>query len=75
MSGQVHYAANNSLLVVNQHGKLRRLFVPIAVRSHTKVGIILNGSTVYVEEVAEHKVYRIIYRVFNSWYPYYYFRL
>ena len=66
MSGQIQYVTNNSLLVVNPHGKLRRLFVPFAVRSHAKVGVILTGSTVYVEEVAEHRIYRIIYRVFNE---------
>ena len=75
MSGQVHYAANNSLLVVNQHGKLRRLHVPIAVRTLVDVGALKMGAHVYVEEISSHKRHRIVYRIFNSWYPHYYFRL
>ena len=75
MSGQLYYAANNSLLVVNQHGKLRRLFVPIAVRTLVDVGVLKMGTHVYVEEVAEHSQHKILYRVFNAWYPYLYFKL
>ena len=75
MSGQVHYAANNSLLVVNQHGKLRRMYVPITVRTLVDVGALKMGAHVYVEEVAAHSTHKILYRVFNVWYPYNYFKL
>jgi hypothetical protein len=64
-----------SLLVITQGGKLRKLFVPIAVKTMLAVGPLEAGATVYVEEVAEHKKYKIIYRIFNSWYPHSYFKL
>lgn len=75
MSGQIQFVANNSLLVVNPHGKLRRLFFPIAVRTLVDVGTLKMGTHVYVEEISSHKRHRIVYRIFNSWYPHYYFRL
>jgi hypothetical protein len=75
MSGQVYYSTNNSLLVVNQHGNLRRLYVPIAVKTLVDVGALKMGAHVYVEEVAAHNKHKIVYRVFNVWYPYNYFSL
>jgi Arm DNA-binding domain len=39
------------------------------------VGIIKEGTIVYVEAVAQHKEHKIMYRVLNQWVPYYYFQL
>ena len=72
---KLHYAGSNSLLVVNPSGKLRRLFVPIMVKCIRGVNIIRQGSTVYVEKIAEHPQCKLMYRVLGSWYSFEYFRI
>jgi hypothetical protein len=71
---KLDYVGSNSLLVVNPSGKLRRLFVPIAVKCVTEINIIRKGSTVFIEEIAEHYQHKIIYRVLGKWYPHKYFK-
>jgi hypothetical protein len=72
---KLQYAGSNSLLVVNPKGKLRRLFVPFAVKCVTGINFIRQGSTVYVEAVAEHHQYKLVYLILGGWYPYLYFRV
>jgi hypothetical protein len=72
---KLQYAGSNSLLVVSPSGKLRRLFVPIMVKCIRGVNIIRQGSTVYVEEIAEHPKCKLMYRVLGSWYSFEYFRI
>ena len=54
---------------------LRQLHVPFQVKAAQAVGIIKEGTIVYVEAVAQHKEHKIMYRVLNQWVPYYYFQL
>jgi hypothetical protein len=75
MEKKLRVADRNNLFVVNQSGRLRILFVPIPVKTMIAVGVLRSGSTVYVDQVAEHRQYMIVYRIFNLWYPHFYFKL
>ena len=75
MTENLKVADPKSLLVVTQGGKLRKLFVPIAVKCLRDIEILKQGCTIYVEEVAEHHQHKIIYRILGSWYPHRYFRV
>jgi hypothetical protein len=70
---QIKFYNPFSLLVVNRKGKLRQLFVPILVKCSHPCGTIQKDSMVYVEQVTANTQYRILYRVFDKWYPYYFF--
>ena len=63
---QINYANSNSLLVINHHGIMKQLFVPIKVRCVLPIGILRENSVLYVEQVEAHPQYRIIYRVFDE---------
>lgn len=72
---RINYVGNSSLLIINQHGKIKQLFVPIRVKCVITIGNIYENSMLYVEQVEAHQQHRIIYRVFDKWYPYYFFTI
>jgi len=70
---KIKYCDDKSIYLINTSGKLRQLFVPFKVQCIKAAGNIKPQSWVYVEQVAQHHKYRIVYRVFDNWLPYSYF--
>jgi hypothetical protein len=60
---QISYATSNSILVINPNGKIRQLFVPIRVQVLSTTSILVKNSWVFVEEIQENDVYKLIYRI------------
>ena len=54
---------------------IEKLTCSIPLKASQAIGIIKEGTIVYVEAVAQHKEHKIMYRVLNQWVPYYYFQL
>jgi len=61
------------ILVVNDKGQLRQLFVVFCVRCQTALENIPVGSLVYVEGVHFHRKYILLYWINQRLYPYYHF--
>ena len=74
-SQHINYVDYKSILVINAKGKIRQLFVPFRVYVVLPTEALKKGSSTYVEEVQEHKVYLLIYRIGNTWLPYYLFQI
>lgn len=72
---KIKYCDDKSLYLINKSGKLRQLFVPFKVQCITPVGNIKPESWVYVEQVTKHNQFRILYKVFDDWIPYNFFRI
>lgn len=72
---RINYANSNSIFIINQYGKVKQLFVPIRVKCILSQELIRENSLVYVEQVEAHHIYRIVYRIFDTWYPYNCFRI
>lgn len=70
---QINYADDKSLFIVNQHGKIKQLFVPIRAKCIASTGAIYVNSYVYIEQVNVHLEFRIVYMVFGKWHPYFCF--
>ena len=75
MNRKLSFYDERTLLLITRRGVLRQLHVPFQVKAAQAVGIIKEGTIVYVEAVAQHKEHKIMYRVLNQWVPYYYFHL
>lgn len=75
MNRKLSFYDERTLLLVSRRGVLRQLHVPFQVKAVQAVGIIKEGTIVYVEAVAQHKEHKIMYRVLNQWVPYYNFKL
>lgn len=65
----------NCILLVNSKGKLRQLFVPFKIQCVEPIGTIIINTWVYVESVVEHPDYKIMYLIYNKWYPFNCFRI
>lgn len=74
-SNKIKYCDDKSLYLINKTGKLRQLFVPFKVQCIKAAGNIKPDSWVYVEQVAKHHQFLILYKVFDDWIPYSYFRI
>ena len=72
---KLFYHNEQTLMLVNKKGILRELKVPFQVKAVESIGIIKIGTLVYVEAVAQHQQFKIMYRVLNQWMPYQYFIL
>lgn len=72
---KINYVSHNSIMVINNHGKIRQLFVPFQAKVIHATPILLKDTLVMVEEVQQHEKYLILYRVARNWWPYYIFRL
>jgi hypothetical protein len=75
MNRKLSFYDERTLLLITRRGVLRQLHVPFQVKAVQAVGIIKEGTIVYVEAVAQHKEHRIMYRILNQWIPYYKFLL
>lgn len=75
MNRKLSFYDERTLLLITRKGVLRKLEVPFQVRMVQDVGIIKEGTLVYVEAVAQHKEHKIMYRVLNQWIPYNNFQL
>ncbi len=75
MNRKLSFYDERTLLLVSRRGVLRQLHVPFQVKAVHAIGIIKEGTIVYVEAVAQHKEHKIMYRVLNQWVPYYNFQL
>jgi len=74
-SNKIKYCDDKSIYLINKSGKLRQLFVPFKVQCIKAAGNIKPDSWVYVEQVAKHHQFLILYKVFDDWIPYSYFRI
>jgi hypothetical protein len=54
---------------------LSKILCLLQVKDAQAIGIIKEGTIVYVEAVSQHIEHKIMYRVLNQWVPYYYFQL
>ncbi|HRF24879.1 MAG TPA: hypothetical protein PLR98_11970 [Chitinophagaceae bacterium] len=64
-----------SLIVINEDGKLKQLFVPIKVQVVLEDKILSKDSWVLVYEVQPHIQHRLLFRIGCLWYPYHFFRI
>ena len=64
-----------NILVVNNHGYLKRIYLPFRVKCILAVGSIRVNEFVYVDGVAEHSVHLIAYFIHNEWHPYHAFQI
>lgn len=67
---KISYIDHNSIMVINPSGKMKQLFVPFKVQCIYPGGRIEHGSKVFVEQVASHEKYKILYRIFQECYPF-----
>jgi hypothetical protein len=72
---KLFYHNEQTLMLVSKNGILRELKVPFQVKAVQPIGIIKIGTLVYVEAVAQHQQFKIMYRVLNQWMPYYNFQI
>ena len=73
MNRKLSFYDERTLLLISKRGVLKQLHVPFQVKSKQAIGIIKEGTIVYVEAVAQHKEFKIMYRILNQWMPYQYF--
>ena len=64
-----------SLIVINEDGKLKQLFVPIKVQVVLEDKILSKDRWVLIYEVQPHIQHRLLFRIGYLWYPYHYFRI
>lgn len=64
-----------SLMLINSKGRLRRLNTPFRVECIKPIHKIHHQHTVYVTCINEHPSEKLLYRVLNEWIPYHHFQL
>lgn len=69
------YHNNNCLLILNQKGNLKQLFVPFKVKCINYIEGISPDTWVYVDQVSQGSKNLILFQVFNTWVPYYHFQI
>jgi len=62
----VRFQDPKSLLIVNERGQMRQLFVPIRARCIVAVNQIPAGSWVFIDAIFLHRKFLILYWVNNS---------
>lgn len=67
---KIKFYDEKSILIINENGVLRKLYTPFKVLCVLPAGNIKADTWVYVEQVAPHSEFLIIYRIFNEWFPY-----
>ena len=72
---KINYINNNSIMVINNRGSMRQLFVPFRAQVVKDTPTLIKKTWVVVEEVRQHNKYLLIYRIAKTWWPYYAFRL
>ena len=69
------FVNNNTLIIINQKGKMRQLFTPFNVQVLQDTVNFKENSWVVVEEIIQHPQHLLLYRVINNWWPYYIFKI
>jgi len=69
------YFDDESILLVNQSGILKKLSIPFRAQCISPVGSLKPKTWIYVEQVIAHHQYRILYRVLDQWIPYNFFKI
>ncbi|SEP49232.1 hypothetical protein SAMN05660816_06922 [Niastella yeongjuensis] len=64
------YCDNNSILLINHVGLLRKLFCPFMVRCRVEYDNLKPGMQVWVEEVAVNAKDELLYSVLGKFYSY-----
>jgi hypothetical protein len=72
---KINYVSNNSIMVINNYGSIRQLFVPFKVQVKHATASLVKNAHVVVEEVQQHDKYLLLYRIGRNWWPYYVFKL
>jgi len=72
---QINYVDPLSIMVINPVGKMRQLFVPFKAQVIEQTVNLSINTWVYVEEVKSDHKYKLLFRVGDSWWPYYAFRI
>ena len=72
---QINYIDHNSILLINQNGKMRQLYVPFRVQLMQDTTILKIHTWVYIEEVMPHDQHKLLYRVTSNWWAYNIFRI
>lgn len=72
----IKYINPRKLLVIKKNGALAELHVPIRVIVVNQLNSALPLNTIsYIEEIQPHQKLKIIYRIFDTWYPYWGFQI
>ena len=69
------YFDERKLIVINTRGVLCTLYVPIRVQCVKAVDDLQASTYVFVDAIAPHSKHLMVYKIFNNWVPYYYFRI
>jgi hypothetical protein len=72
---EIYYEYPYSLMLVNPKGKIKRLYTPFRAQVKEGIGKYSTETWVYVEGIADHREYRILFLVSSFWYPYPFFKL
>ena len=64
------YYDSHSVLVINQKGKIRRIYTPFRVRCLEIVDELNPGSMLFVDEVLEDLEKLLLYKINGNVYPY-----
>jgi signal peptidase I len=72
---KINYVNNNSIMVINNYGSIRQLFVPFKVKVIHATAILVKDAWVVVDEVQQSDKYLLLYRIGRNWWPYYVFKL
>jgi hypothetical protein len=72
---KINYVSNNSIMVINNYGCIRQLFVPFKAKVILATASLVKDAYVIVEEVQQNDKYLLLYRIANKWWPYYAFKL
>ena len=72
----IKYVDPGKLLVIEGTGKLKQLYVPIKVLTIQPLNHRIPPQTfVHVDEIQIHSQYKLVFKVFDSWYPYWAFTI
>ena len=72
---KINYVSNNSIMVINNYGSIRQLFVPFKVQVIHATAILVKDAWVVVDEVQQSDKYLLLYRIGRNWWPFYVFKL
>lgn len=65
----------DSLLVINQHGKIRRIYTPFKVLAIASIGTITKNTWVFVQKIALNEKHQLLYLINDEQYLYESFRI
>jgi hypothetical protein len=73
---EIKYLDPDKLLVIEASGKIKQLYVPIKGKTNQPLSNKIPGETlIYIEEIRACKEFKLLFRVFNNWYPYWSFSI